>query len=177
MSEKIFTPSAIVQAASIVLSILMLLAGDVETNPGPIKFSLYCVQQACVFISTHVPSWFLLTGRGLSVSETEWLCPTCLISELPYANNRLVSEASLNLANTSDSSLRPNVSPLTECIATPILMYKASCRRWINLLLNDTKRPAIVDVSETWLNSSVQDSEVSIPSFELYRRQSVSVCT
>ena len=48
------------------------------------------------------------------------------ISELPYANSSLVSDASLsllNLTNTSDSSLEPNLSPLTECKTTPIFCH------------------------------------------------------
>ena len=113
----------------------------------------------------------------LSVSETVWFCPTCLLSELPYANSSLMSDATLsmhNLTNTSDSSLEPNSLPLTECKTTPIFCHlnvQSLLPKMdeLRLLLSDAKRPAIVGVSETWLNSSGQDSEISIPSFELYR--------
>ena len=170
---------------------LLLLAGDIETNPGLIKFpctmcskpvkrNQHGIQCDSCDLWTHAYCCNMGTDEYwcLSVSETEWLCPTCLISELPYANSSLVSDASLsllNLTNTSDSSLEPNLSPLTECKTTPIfchlnvqsLLPKMDKFR---LLLSEATRPAIVGVSETWLNSSVQDSEVSISSFELYRR-------
>ena len=37
-------------------------------------------------------------------------------------------------------------------------------------ILSGAKRPVFFGVSETWLDSSISDGEVAIPSYDLYRR-------
>ena len=106
---------------------LILLSGDVECNPGPVRHpcteccksvrsnqqGIYCdwcerwTHAACCSVSSK--EYNHLSSQG---EDHEWICPTCLRTELPYADNSLdISQASninlfvLNMSDTSESYL------------------------------------------------------------------------
>ena len=68
---------------------------------------------------------------AVSMSTNNWVnwnCPTCLSSELPFANSSIMSDASLSLShfdvsNTSSSTTEPVLTPLMECKTSPIFCH------------------------------------------------------
>ena len=98
---------------------LLLLAGDIELNPGPVKYPCtVCSRpvksnQRGIFCDrcelwTHARCCGVdvveYEKLGLNVNE-EWLCSVCISAELPYADVSLISDA-----NTSVSSCLPDTS-------------------------------------------------------------------
>ena len=171
---------------------LLLLAGDIELNLGPVKYP-------CTVCSRQVKSnqrgifcdrcelWTHARGYGVDVVEyerlglnvnEEWLCPACISAELPYADVSLISDA-----NTSVSSCLPDTScpdsnypstfEVNSCIQ---LVSHLNCQSLlpkmdeVRDILSNAMHPVILGISESWLDSSVADDEIDIPSYVLYRR-------
>ena len=72
------------------------------------------------------------------------------------------------------SNIPENFSPLDEC-TNNVMFCHLNSQSLLNKMdelrsaLSETRRPVILGVCETWLNSSVPDGEVAIPSYDLYR--------
>ena len=84
---------------------LLLLAGDVELNPGPVRFPctvcqkpVKCNQRGiqCSICDnwTHAKCGSVSIEEYVRLGEREddpWVCPSCVISELPFADASLTS--------------------------------------------------------------------------------------
>ena len=84
---------------------LLLVAGDVEPNPGPVRFPctvcqkpVKCNQRGiqCSICAnwTHAKCGSVSTEECVRLGEREdepWLCPNCVTSELPFADASLTS--------------------------------------------------------------------------------------
>ena len=84
---------------------LLLLAGDVEQNPGPVRYPctvckqpVRCNQRGIE--CTRCENWSHVRCCGVSVDEYEkisanknelWYCPRCLACELPFIDATLSS--------------------------------------------------------------------------------------
>ena len=102
--------------------------------------------------------------RLQSMEKFSWKCPSCLFAELPYADHELSDGIDISLLSLPDSSM--TFSPLHSYTNRQSLMNKMDELRSI---LSSVKRLVFFGISETWLNSSISDAEVAIPSYDLYR--------
>ena len=168
---------------------LVLLGGDIETNPGPVKFPcticgkpVKCNQMGVC--CDECENWTHAKCCGLSVGEYQemaamedfpWICPSCTMKALPLVDASL--DSCLNNSHISSfelSNISENFSPLDECTNNAIFCHLNS-QSLLNKMdelrsaLSETRRPVILGVCETWLNSSVPNGEVDIPSYDLYR--------
>ena len=92
---------------------LLLLAGDIEKNPGPARFPCTVCRKPvkrnqrgieCSKCAhwTHAKCGGVSPEEYVKVGEREdepWLCPTCVTRELPFVN------ASLSFTNSNRSTL------------------------------------------------------------------------
>lgn len=78
---------------------LLLVAGDVELNPG-------LTHPNCCRMSVD-------EYEQLSDSDTNWNSPTCFSSELPFANSSITSDASLSLSQVLKKISHLNVKKVT----------------------------------------------------------------
>ena len=79
---------------------LILLAGDVESNPGPTKYPCTLCNKAVrsnqrAIACSRCENWTHANCCGVSAAEYRklgeqadepWYCPSCMMSELPYFN-------------------------------------------------------------------------------------------
>ena len=126
--------------------------------------------------------------------ELAFICDHCSLSSLPFANDCGVDDNDADAGSSSSSSsphppsatasttnVPDSASSFLSCSIPRILSSKglhflhSNARSLlpklpeIRLLLSRTKA-AIFAVSETWLDSTVNDSEVKIPGFNVIRR-------
>ena len=175
------------------LSWLILFSGDVEINPGPIKYP--CGECSAPVKSNQYgiqcdvcTNWLHTIYIGLSddqyaelqQSTDPWSCRNCLRQALPF-HNISTSDSIFNtsLSTTSSSDL---LQPSLNLSATSHKKYNdlALChlnvqslltkRDEISDYLNHSSFPTVLGLSETWLDGSVSDSEVSINRYKLFRR-------
>ena len=105
-----------------------------------------------------------------------WCCPYCFHSALPFADCSRLSSASapVSTLSVSDTSLS-SAATLAPPPSTGISLYLANSRSLIPkmddlcLLVSGSSPPSIIALTETWLDSSIRDCEVSLPSYELFR--------
>ena len=99
--------------------------------------------------------------------------------QLPYADCSLDSaiDTNLNLVEPCGISQDEHsaVSPLETFSKSAALCHLniqslMSKRDELKLTLTNAQRPVILGLSETWLDSSVMDAEVSVPCYAMYRR-------
>ena len=114
---------------------------------------------------------------AMSVTSA-WFCPQCTLAQLPFANASLLNDSTSQpgspyTAETSDSMAAP----------APLAMEKTSAvfchlntqsflpkRDEVNDFLLNVKRPVILGISESWLDSSVPDGLVAVKGYTHYRR-------
>ena len=118
---------------------------------------------------------------SLSESDVSWFCPACVSDELPFANCS-ASDLSLDEENLITESSHPSLfnisqssSPLSSCTNKAVFCHlNIQCLRnkidELRSTLTGAKRPVIFGISESWLENDIPDGEVTIPSYNLYRR-------
>ena len=140
-----------------------MLSGDIELNPGPVKFPCTICKNPvkknqrglCCDVCnlwTHARCCRVSNDQYDQLSLdciNDWLCPACVSEELPFANS-------------SASCISEELSSAKESLTTDTFQLRS--------ILTNAKRPAIFGISETWLESDVPDVEVAIPSYKLFRR-------
>ena len=118
-----------------------------------------------------------------SGGDFSWSCPSCVLGELPFANTTLTSGTHISLLDLSGTSESHQITPLDDNnlyhikisnnIAIICDLNVQSMMPKIDELrctLSSIQRPMIFGLSETWLNSSITDREISMPSYDLHRR-------
>lgn len=97
---------------------LVLLAGDIETNPGPVKFPFSVCSKPVMrnqrgILCSRCEKWTHAKCCGVSPVEYQrlgeheedpWYCPDCLMRELPFLDATLSSELSDNDSGDDDGS-------------------------------------------------------------------------
>lgn len=183
---------------------LLLLAGDVERNPGPVRYPCTVCGKAVRSNQRGIfcdgcDQWTHAKCCRIDISEyerlganpkEEWLCPECVSVELPFADVSLCGNVRDSRGSAKDppfagascldtsgmhSPQTSSSSVLVECKTSAIVCHLNAQSLLpkldeIRTTLAEVKRPVILGVSETWLDSSVSDGEVAIQPFTLYRR-------
>ena len=176
-----------------------MLSGDIELNPGPVKFPCTICKNPvkknqrglCCDVCnlwTHARCCRVSNDQYDQLSLdciNDWLCPACVSDELPFANSSascISEELSSAEESLTTDTFRPSPldisktsSPLDSC-TNKVVFCHLNAQRLRNKMdelrsiLTNAKRPAIFGISETWLESDVPDGEVAIPSYKLFRR-------
>lgn len=155
---------------------LLLIAGDVESNPGPTK---YPCTSCCKPVKsnqkgilcdrcdmwTHARCCYVDDDEYQRISALEdsckWFCPTCTLSELPYADCSISSAGSLSTnleildTSTLDTSLNPSFSPKDLVFCHLNVQSLLSIKHdEISDFLSHSASPTILGLSETQLYQS-----------------------
>ena len=168
-----------------VIAALMLLAGDVNPNPGPVKYpcsmckkpvaknhrALQCDQcDSWVHIKCDNPPMTPKEyGKFTTNTNLSWECPSC---KLPNLTDSFFSENSLNLSNSFSalSDLSDEVNTVVSNEIRPrgtIRFLTMNCQslrrenRWtaLNSIVN-TYLPDIIHLTETHLDNTISSSEI-----------------
>ncbi len=119
----------------------------------------------------------------LQHSSESWGCPDCFTSAFPFWNCSTVNSDDDKSISASPGCSAINSTPATDpsqnrALTPPrnsLVVYYTNCRSLLpkidelRLLADDTRLDFIA-LTETWLDPSIKDSELSIPSFTLLRR-------
>ena len=185
----------VISPSPLVMLILIIRGGDVSRNPGPIK-------RQC---SAGCGKWIIASSKAISCDGCDawtharcsdsvsvrqydrlvqqqatfnYLCNACLISKLPFTDTQ-DDEADVDVSLDSSNDI-----------------YKVFCRKGLHFVhLNIRSLPpsideirtiatktkaAVIALTETWLDDSVNDSELRINNYCLIRadrnRQGGGVC-
>ena len=168
---------------------LLLLAGDVEQNPGPVNYpcticnkSVQRNQRGILCDSCKLWTHAICCGTGVSEYNkltqagdlANWFCPSCLLAELPHADATKCTETLLS--NAASYSSQPGT------LATPEpsshIRGRLTCRCLnarsisnktleLHALLLDLD---ILAITETFLSDEILDSEFQAPSHTVFRK-------
>ena len=120
---------------------------------------------------------------GVSISEYQnlsdceddlWLCPGCLMAELPFLEaDRSTCDVSC-CSDDGDSEVFTD-SQSTKSIPTGFSVFHSNIRSIYNSLhglkdFTSDYKPSILALSETWLDTSVVVAELTIKGYSLYRK-------
>lgn len=133
-------------------------------------------------------------GRPVRASDKAVFCEVCLSwvhCKCAGLNARKYRELQLADGGWSCTRCDLNSSQLSDCLsstpsghgepaktkpATNISIYQANCRSLLpkmddlRHIISSSGSPSVVALCETWLDSNIMDSEVSLPDFRLFRR-------
>ena len=181
------------KSSNFFLSLCLLLCGDVHPCPGPgprypcahcgkavrsNSHAISCdscdnwVHVKCSSIKSDQYTAFVSSGE-----ECSFLCDNSLWSVLPFADLQLHDEEPINLACVrSYDDENPPVDPsIFDCFKTRGLHFLHLNARSLLPHLEELKliahksNAAVIGISETWLDDSVSDTEVSIPNYIILR--------
>ena len=175
---------------------LILLAGDVERNPGPVKFpctvcSKPVKSNQCGILCSRCEKWTHANCCGVSPVEYQrlgeheedpWYCPYCMMSELPFLDTTLSSENGDNDSGDGDRSevvdresqmgfdepfLGRNSSLFVSHLNIRSLVSEHDD---LQVFLEKRNVAHVIGLSESWLDSSVSDGEMQVSGFSLHRK-------
>ena len=176
-------------------SLLILLSGDVESNPGPgpkfpcgvcsraVKLNQKGIQCDACDVWFHTKCDRLPDSEYMRLTNTEdpWYCSTCSLPPLsdsffdtPDLNDSL-NDTGNSCIDDSDASLPPYFC-VPPTLSTSLLMSHLNIRSMlpklddVRLFLKQHKHGFVFGLSETWLSGNVTNMEVAIEGFNLYRR-------
>ena len=142
---------------SLLISLLLMISGDIETNPGP-KCHFSCVSCSKAIRNsensigctkcrkwTHLGCSALSYEEFQSLSDREWLCCACLQSYLPHSLLKdLTTDQKLNCLDNSLSRLAGSVRKLLTLslllltqVFLPVLLLNL-CLLWMYVLPLET---------------------------------------
>ena len=170
------------------LILLLLSAGDVETNPGPVRYACTSCKK-CVKPSDQAvlcdkcDNWTHASCGGVSQSEYlhledagDWFCPSCNLSVLPFADSSTISTgSSLSATDTSGtSSVTDMNSSNPSTVPTHLKCCVYNARSVMNKLCDvaailETDKPDIVAITETFLGEEIIDSEIVDNAYTVFR--------
>ena len=176
------------ERAVMTMLVLLVLSGDVEANPGPIRHPC-TICSKCVrknqraILCSKCGMWTHAKCCGVSIPEYQklsdreddsWLCPGCLMAELPFLEaDRSTCDESC-CSDDGDSEVFTD-SQSTKSIPTGFSVFHSNTRSIYNSLCDlkdftSDYKPSILALSETWLDTSVVDAELTIKGYSLYRK-------
>ena len=179
------------------LSLLLLLSGDIQINPGPIKHPCSLCERSVksnqrAILCDGCGYWTHCRCSGVSKFEYlvyqqstapfNWYCPRCLASELPFHDCSHLTFHSHNdsigvisdISHVSHQQAYGNLSTLfsgksnLSFVHINVRSLLSSIDDICNLLLEC--RVDIMAITETWLDETVSDSEVCPPSYRIVQR-------
>ena len=166
---------------------MLLLAGDVEINPGPRVYRFPCgvcsapvkSNQKGIFCDV-CSSWLHARCIGLNneeyldlqSSEDSWSCQKCLNEALPFTDTSMCDTATTPSSSPSDANnslaqFWPNHKSLTVLYTNCRSLSAKSDELKLSVSMHN---PHLVCVCETWLDESIPDNEVTLPGYCLIRR-------
>ena len=174
------------------LLLLLLLAGDIEVNPGPVRKWKY----PCGVCSAPVKSnqrgiqcdvcanWLHTRCIGIAndlyedlrLSDESWCCKRCLDEAVPFHD---VSSSDSVFNNSANSIFNTTSDHISTCKSekqdNSITIIHSNCRSLLPKidhlrLLISSHSPNVVAITETWLDSTISNSELFIPGYQLVRR-------
>ena len=188
--SKTVTSSRSVNGGSYMLSMCLLLCGDIHPCPGPVQKRTpknpcgYCekgVRSNSRAINCDVcEKWIHAKCCGISVTVYEQLlkefpctCDKCIMSQLPGTDSDLLDDEHVSNNQLPDDFQVPQdklgFSKMKGLhfihLNVRSLLPKLS---ELKVIANST-RAAVIGITESWLDSSVQDSEVEIPGYVIVR--------
>ena len=158
---------------------LLLLQGNVESNPGPCRYpcgecsapvksnqrGVQC--EACYFwLHASCIGPTIDDYQNLQSSDEPWLCQRCYQEALPFFNISS-TDSVFDISNASSHCVAPNTSNSGEL---GLNLLSLNCRSLFPkiddlrlLALSDL--PDIIAVCETFLDQSISSSELAIANF------------
>ena len=140
----------------------LLLAGDVQPNPGPAPQWKY----PCGICSRAVHS----DQKGISASDEGWCCSRCHRTAFPF------HDSSINDSLWVPSNCSRNVSgPITSLTSSNwCSIYYSNCCSLAPKLdhlqaIASSVVPTVIAACETWLDETVPDSSLFIPNYHIIR--------
>ena len=167
------------------LTWLLLVAGDVEQNPGPVRFpcgscdkpvrvnqdGVLCdgcekwFHRKCIYMDREV---YLQLGR----SDDPWHCATCLLPAFRdsyFEDTRVIDISAITDTGTEDEMW--NFSNTRNLTITHLnirsLLPKLD---EVRSRLAGRSPPSIIAFTESWLDNTVSDREICIPGYKVYRK-------
>ena len=192
-------PSHKTSAKQLIFVISLLLAGDIQSNPGPVKFpcttcnknirsNSKAIECDVCLQWTHVKCQYSITTKQYdrickNDDDFEFLCNRCACSELPFCStdfHEQLSDVRNEELLTSEETMetdRPDLKNFkTEKglhfihLNVRSLLPKIDQIRHIHMIVEDTKC-SIIGVTESWLDSTVPDPEINpIPGYTVIRK-------
>ncbi len=169
----------------------ILLSGDIELNPGPqIVYKFPCgvcakpvkcnqkgilcevcdnwIHTRCIGISDN-------EYRQLQSSEDPWCCKKCVSEAMPYADVPSDDSVFNSSLDRQTSVIVPPLSMTPVPTSLPLTILYANCRSLFYKLdelrvMIATHNPHMICLCETWLDETIDDSDLSLPGFHLVRR-------
>ena len=170
--------------------LILLLSGDIETNPGPrTTLSNKMICDLCVrtiarntnpVVCSECKGLFHRSCSGLTVTyhkkmlrnEKSWVCQSCYVYALPFPND------DFNIETFDDEEV---VIPLD--LNDDLVLTDKSCLNIGHLNVNGLRSKIdflriflrqhkfdILCLNETKIDSTVPDSEISVPGYAIYRQ-------
>ena len=172
------------------------MAGDIQVNPGPIKFPCKICNKPVKRNQMGLQCDncdFWLHAKCLSISREDylsldnepnpWNCPPCTLSNFPFADCSHLSSISDSLLSSSsflDDPSDPSNPSFSANLLSSIKNQKGIKIAHLNIcslypkldqlkiILHD-KVLDILFISETWLNDTFSDMELHIPGYNFMR--------
>lgn len=193
------SPEKSINADAYFLVLSLLLSGDVNIHPGPSpKFPCgFCgkaIRTNSKAISCDIcEKWLHIKCCNITseeykrlqcLSSFDFVCDSCSINSLPTLDPEQKSNKLPNLDQTfeNDSYSHPEID---KCKGKGLLFLGINARsllsklneiRWLTISTN----PAVLCVSETWLDNTIMDNEIYINNYQITRkdrnRQGGGVC-
>jgi hypothetical protein len=185
-----------VSAAKYIFTVILLTSGDIHTNPGPKNVPKYpcvschkAVRSNSKAIECDIcTSWTHLKCSDINVStynecvsagkDLNFVCKTCSFKEIPFTslpfhddNDGPVTQ-DFQVPLLDSSNLESNHH---QCSTRKGLVFvHLNARSLINKvdqlrILAESTKASIIGVTETWLDNTISDSEISIPDFSIVR--------
>ena len=170
--KRLYLRSA--SCSSFFASCLLLLSGDIEMNPGPVKYPCTVCTKVVrsdqrAISCDECDRWTHASCCGIgkdqyshlsSMGDFQWICPSCQLKELPFRDSSLNSEISImDLTTASENGETVMDSPFDSPSDKAILCHLntqsvGNKLDELKLNLSKSKRPIVLGISESWLDSS-----------------------
>ena len=170
--------------------LILLLSGDIETNPGPrstLSNKMICdlcsrtiARNTNPVVCSDCRGLFHRSCAGITVTfhkkilqnEKSWVCHSCYVYALPFPND------DINIETFDDEEV---VIPLD--LNDDLVLTDKSCLNIGHLNINGLRSKIdflriflrqhkfdILCLNETKIDSTVPDSEISVPGYAIYRQ-------
>ena len=171
---------------SLSASLLVLLAGDVSSNPGPVKDPCAICFKGCRSNQKAVQcdecdNWHHVKCinmgfdeyHSLQINKTStWVCFTCLFPIVNSLNDSISRNP--NIHQAEDFNDQPEIRLLRGFKIAHLNVNRLVNRLDLVKELVQKHSFDILTLTETWLTPNVMDDEVIIPGYSLVRKDRVS---
>ena len=171
-----------------VLFSVLLLSGDVEINPGPVKHPCKVCDKPvksnqrgilceCCYYWLHAKCLHMKPEEydHLTTSDESWCCPDCMKQALPFHDCSNITDFSNSSFSISSSPSDKQSLDNNRVRNNSCSIYYSNCRSILPKIDNlravaDSQNPDILVLTETWLDATIKDHEIFIPNYSITRR-------